>query len=137
MYLSWLVPIFYDKIICRKWSQRKQNQPKLLKTLPVGSLTSFIGTYNQKIRLSKMCKNCSPWTKFDPLTTSVFWIYNFSSLDKTKFVPFQNLNTNLMLVTPTQKQKVTWLSQQFQVPKKKIEKFGKIWVVDAGYLWFN
>ena len=27
-----------------------------------------------------MGKNSSPWTKFDPLTTNIFWIY-FSSLD--------------------------------------------------------
>ena len=35
-----------------------------------------------------MDENSSPWTKFDPLTINTFWIYNFSSLDKIKFVAF-------------------------------------------------
>ena len=48
-----------------------------------------------------------------------------------KFVVFH------MLAKPAQKQKVTWFSQQFQFYNNKIENFGKIWVVDAGYLWFN
>ena len=25
------------------------------------------------------------WTKFDPLTTNIFWIYNFSDLNIIKF----------------------------------------------------
>ena len=52
---------------------------------------------------------------------------------------FINLNTNVMLATPTQKQNVTWFSQQFlnNFTTKKSENFGKMWVVNARYLWFN
>ena len=44
-----------------------------------------------------------------------------------------NLNTNVILVTPVQKQKVTWFSKQFQFYHNKTENFGKIWLVDAGF----
>ena len=70
-------------------------KPKLLKTL---NMNQFQASWSsdiickdlklelQKIRIWKMGKNCSPWTKFDPLTAIIFWIYNFSSLDIIKFV---------------------------------------------------
>ena len=35
-----------------------------------------------------MGKKLSPKTKFDPLTTNIFCIYNFNSLDIIKFVAF-------------------------------------------------
>ena len=34
-------------------------------------------------------KNSSLWTKFDPLSTNIFCIYNFSSLDIIKFVAYR------------------------------------------------
>ena len=42
--------------------------------------------YNQKIRIRKMGENSAPWKKFDPLTTTIFRIYNFRSLGIIKFV---------------------------------------------------
>ena len=54
-----------------------------------------------------MTKNSSSWTKFEPLTTAIFLIYNISSLDIIKFVAFFiNLNSSVMF-SHTQKQKVT------------------------------
>ena len=47
-------------------------KPKLLKTLSVGSLISFIGAYNLKIRICKRYENFSPWAKFDSLTPNIF-----------------------------------------------------------------
>ena len=44
---------------------------------PVGPLILFIGAYSKKIRIWKMEKNPSPRIKCDPLTTNIFWIYNF------------------------------------------------------------
>ena len=69
-------------------------KPKLLKTLNmnqlyVSRLIAFIGTYNKKIRIWKMGENSSPRTKFDTLTTNIFWIY-FSSLDIIKIVAYHN-----------------------------------------------
>ena len=39
---------------------------------PVGPMTLFIGTHNCKIRIWKLDKNYSLWTKFDPLITNIF-----------------------------------------------------------------
>ena len=75
-------------------TKTKLLKPKLLKTLNmsqfyVSRLIAFIGTYNKKIRIWKMGENSSPWAKFDPLTTNIFWIY-FSSLDIIKFVAYHH-----------------------------------------------
>ena len=32
----------------------------------------------------QMCENSTRWTKFDPLTINIFWIYNFSSMEIIK-----------------------------------------------------
>ena len=60
-------------------TKTKSLRPKLLKTLY---------SINEKIRIWEMGKNFSPWTKFDPLTTNIFWIYNLSSLDIINFVAY-------------------------------------------------
>ena len=60
----------------------------ILRMIAVGPLISFIGAYNYKIKILKIGENSSPWTKFDPLTTNIFWIYNFGGLDIIKFVAF-------------------------------------------------
>ena len=72
----------------------KSMKPKLLKTLNmnqfyISRLIASIGTYNKKNRIWKMGENSSPWTKFDTLTTKIFWIY-FSSSDIIKFVAYHH-----------------------------------------------
>ena len=51
-------------------TKTRSMKPKLLKTLNMnqfyaGPLILLIGTYNKKIRIWKMGKNSSLWTKFD------------------------------------------------------------------------
>ena len=92
----------------------------------------FIGTYNKKIRIWKMGKNSSQWKKFDPLTTNIFLIY-FSSLNIIwNLLLIINLNTNVMLEA-----KHIWNATEISILRQKFESFCKIWVVDAGYLWFD
>ena len=76
-----------------------------------------------------MDKNSSPWTKFDPLATNIFWIDKLSSLDIIKCLAYHQPNTNVILEAKNHLifSKTTILQQKFDF-------FCKIWVVDAGYL---
>ena len=56
-------------------------KPKLLKRLNMNQFQASLSSdfirkdlklELQKIRIRKMGKNCSPWTKFDPLTAIIF-----------------------------------------------------------------
>ena len=82
-------------------------------------MISSIGTYSKKIRIWKMGENSSPWTKSDPLTTNIFWIY-FSSLDKIKWnlLLIINLNTNVMLEA-----KYVWNATKISKLQEKFETF--------------
>ena len=51
-----------------------------------------------------MGKNSSPWTKFDPLTTNIFRIYNFITLEIIKFVALHK-SQHQFYVSQIQKQK--------------------------------
>ena len=75
-----------------------------------------------------MRKNSSLWTKFDPLTTNIFWIYNWNSLDISVLLII-NLNTNVIWEA-----KNHLIFPKTSILQEKFEFFCKIWVVDAGYL---
>ena len=83
----------------------------------------YIVSHEAPIKILKMGKTLSLWTKFDPLTTatlSTFEFTIFSSFDKIKFVKHQ------CDLSHTQNQRVTWFPQQFQFITKKLETFDKI-----------
>ena len=52
-------------------------------------LIIYITQETRKLEFEKG-KNFSPWTKFDPLTTNISWIYNLSSWDITKYLAYHN-----------------------------------------------
>ena len=64
-----------------------------------------------------MGKNSQPWTKFDPLTTILFWYYNSKQFGD---------NTNVTLVTPRIKKSLDFLSNFNFVAKnlKRLAKYG-------------
>ena len=77
--LGWLVPIFHEKNLCPKQTQRKQNQNKGNEVKTVENIK-----YDPILGQFEMCENSTRWTKFDPLTINIFWIYNFSSMEIIK-----------------------------------------------------
>ena len=77
----------------------------------------------EKIRIWKMGKNSSLCTNLDPLTTSIFWIYNLSSLDLIKYLAYHKSQHQTLLE-----------AKNYLIFSKT---FSKISVVDVAYLWFN
>ena len=78
----------------------------------------------------KTGQNSSQWTKFDPLTTNIFEFTTLAVLDTTKFVDFHK-STPMWSHSHTEV-KSHFIFSEISTLNLKIEKFGQIWVVDAG-----
>ena len=94
--------------------------------------------WNREILLWKMGITINPYTPhtvdktWSFITTNIFWIYNFCSLDIiklldiVKMLPFINLNVNVMLVT-TRSKNLLDIFSNFKFRTKHLKTLVKYW----------